>query len=136
MDDDFKKLKVWSKAHEIALEAFKVTRTFPREEMYGLTSQLRRAAASVGANIAEGCRRRSDGDMSRFLRIARGSATEMEYHLLLARDLGLLDEDRFQAFNRKVDEVQRMLTALINRLEIARKSGISRSTSNAKAAQF
>ena len=127
--DDFKKLKVWARAHEITLEAYKVTRIFPREELYGLTAQVRRAAASIGANIAEGCGRRCDGDMCRFLRIARGSATELEYHLILARDLGLLEQERFRAFAGKVDETQRMLTALIERLETSRKEAPHRDSS-------
>jgi len=93
---DFKELKVWQKAHQMTLNTYRTTSTFPRDEIYGLTSQLRRAAASIGANIAEGCGRRSDGDMCRFLQIARGSASEVEYHFLLARDLHLLDEKTFQ----------------------------------------
>jgi len=98
---DFKQLKVWRKAHEMTLDTYRVTAAFPREEMYGLTSQLRRAAASIGANIAEGCGRRSDGEMCRFLQIARGSASETEYHFLLARDLHLLAEKDFQMLTRK-----------------------------------
>jgi four helix bundle protein len=88
--EDFKDLRVWAKAHELTLLIYKRTRTFPKEEVYGLTSQTRRAASSVGANIAEGCGRRSDGEMKRFLQIARGSASELEYHLLLAKDLSFL----------------------------------------------
>ena len=83
---DFKELRVWQKAHSLALEVYQATRSFPRDEIYGLTSQIRRAAVSVGANIAEGCGRRSDGEFARFLQIARGSASELEYHLLFARD--------------------------------------------------
>jgi four helix bundle protein len=94
--EDFKNLKVWAKAHEMTLVVYRKTQTLPREEVYGLTSQLRRAAASVGANIAEGCGRRSDGEMRRFLQIARGSASELEYHLLLARDLHLLKALHFE----------------------------------------
>jgi four helix bundle protein len=110
---DFKQLKVWRKALEMTLETYRVTAAFPREEMYGLTSQLRRAAASIGANIAEGCGRRSDGEMCRFLQIARGSASETEYHVLLARDLHLLAEKDFQMLTQKADELQRMLTGLM-----------------------
>ena len=110
---DFKQLKVWRKAHEMTIETYRVTSCFPREEMYGLTSQLRRAAASVGANIAEGCGRRSDGEMVRFLQIARGSASEVEYHVLLARDLRFMEESDFRALTRQSDELQRMLTALM-----------------------
>ncbi|HKI27551.1 MAG TPA: four helix bundle protein [Candidatus Sulfotelmatobacter sp.] len=110
---DFKQLKVWRKAHEMTLDTYRVTAAFPKEEMYGLTSQLRRASASIGANIAEGCGRRSDGEMCRFLQIARGSASEVEYHFLLARDLRFLDEKEFQKLTRQADELQRMLTGLM-----------------------
>ena len=110
---DFKELKVWQKAHQMTLHTYRVTACFPKEEMYGLTSQLRRAAASIGANVAEGCGRRSDGDMCRFLQIARGSASEVEYHLLLAKDLRFLDEQEFRLLSHQADELQRMLTALI-----------------------
>ena len=119
---DFKNLKVWQKAYQMTLCTYRVTTGFPKEEMYGLTSQLRRAAASIGANIAEGCGRRSDGDMCRFLQIARGSASEAEYHFLLARDLHLLDETEFRLLSRQADELQRMLTALIQRVQTARNS--------------
>ena len=85
--------------------------------MYGLTSQLRRAAASIGANIADGCGRMSDGEMKRFLQIARGSASELEYHFLLARDLQLLDNDECRNLESKVLEVQRMLASLVQRLQ-------------------
>ncbi len=94
---DFKELKVWEKAHALTLAVYQGTRCFPREEIYGLTSQLRRAASSVAANIVEGCGRRSDGEFTRFLQIARGSASELEYHLLLARDLHLLSESAFRS---------------------------------------
>jgi len=115
--EDFKDLKVWTKAHELTLVVYRRTRVFPKEEMYGLTSQLRRAAASIGANIAEGCGRRSDGEMKRFLQIARGSASELEYHFHLARDLQLLDNDEFKNLEGKVLEVQRMLASLVQRLQ-------------------
>jgi four helix bundle protein len=114
---DFKELKVWAKAHEVTLLVYDETRTFPREEVYGLTSQIRRAAASVAANIVEGCGRRSDGEFKRFLQIARGSACELEYHLLLARDLKFLNEDSFRKLDGLVVEVQRMLTSLVQRLQ-------------------
>ena len=116
---DFKQLKVWAKAHEMTLGVYRATKHFPREELFGMTSQMRRAASSMGANIAEGCGRRCDGDLARFLHIARGSATELECHLLLARDLELLPVDRFSALAMQVDEIQRMLTTLIQRVQPA-----------------
>jgi four helix bundle protein len=85
--------------------------------VYALTSQIRRAAASIPANVAEGCGRRSDGEFTRFLQIARGSASELEYHLLLSHDLGSLADERFEEMNNKLVEVQRMLTALVQRVQ-------------------
>jgi four helix bundle protein len=114
--EDFKDLKVWVKAHELTLGVYKKTRSFPREELFGLTSQLRRASASVGANIAEGCGRRSDGEMKRFLQIARGSASELEQHLILSKDLDLLTATEFSDLEGKVLEVQRMLAAFVQHL--------------------
>ena len=113
---DFKELKIWMKAHKMTMNVYEETRCFPKEELYGLTSQLRRAAASTGAN-AEGCGRRSDGEFTRFVQIARGSASELEYHLLLARDLRLLAEDGFRKLDGQVAEVQRMLTSLVQRVQ-------------------
>jgi four helix bundle protein len=114
---DFKELKVWEKAHALTLLVYAETRAFPKEELYGLTSQLRRAAASVGANIVEGCGRRSDGEFTRFLQISRGSAAELEYHLLLARDLDLLNETKWRKLDSMVVEIERMLTALVQRVQ-------------------
>jgi four helix bundle protein len=95
---------------------YKTTKDFPREELFGITSQMRRAASSIGANIAEGTGRRSDGELTRYLHIARGSAAELEYHLL-ARDLDLLSTVKFDLLNGQVDEVQRMLTSLIQQVQ-------------------
>lgn len=114
---DFKELKVWHKAYALSLAVYERSRSFPREEIYGLTSQLRRAAVSVGANIAEGCGRRSDGEFIRFWQIARGSASEMEHHLLLARDLKFLTGEAHRDLEKKVIEVQRMLTSLVTSIE-------------------
>lgn len=114
---DFKDLHVWSKAHSMTIGIYKATKEFPREELFGITSQMRRAASSIGANIAEGTGRRSDGELARFLRIARGSAAELEYHLLLAHDLDLLLSVKFDLLRGQVDEVQRMLTSLIQQVQ-------------------
>ena len=116
--EDFKDLRVWQKAYELTLNVYKTSGTFPKEEMYGLTSQLRRATISIGANIAEGCGRRSDPEMRRFLQIARGSANEVECHLLLARDLRFLPPDDFKNLEQMVLEIQRMLASLVQRLSI------------------
>ncbi len=113
---NYKELVVWRKAHRMTLDIYGVTRTFPKEELYGLTSQMRRPAASIGANMAEGSGRRSNNEICRFLQIARGSASEAEYHILLARGLELLGKEEFRRLSRQADEVQRMLTALIQSL--------------------
>ena len=113
---NFRNLKVWGKAHASTLDVYRLSRSFPREEMYGLTSQMRRASASIGANIAEGSCRRGDVDFARFLQIAAGSAAELEYHLLLSRDLELLEESDYQQVSDEAVEVKRMLAALMQKL--------------------
>jgi four helix bundle protein len=90
---NFRELKVWEKSHRLTLEVYQATTGFPREEMYGLTSQIRRASASIPANIAEGRGRSGVAELARFLHIATGSASELDYHLMLARDLGFLADD-------------------------------------------
>ena len=113
---DFRSLLVWQKAHGLTMEIYRVTAGFPKEELYGLTSQMRRAAASIPMNIAEGCGRGSDADFARFLQISLGSASELEYQLVLARDLGYVVPDRHAALEGSVMEVKRMLTAFLQRL--------------------
>lgn len=113
---DFRNLKVWEKAHALALEVYQKTKDFPGEERYGLTSQMRRCAMSVPTNIAEGCGRGSDSEMARFLQIAMGSACELEYTLLLAKDLGMLNGPGHEALAPKLAEVKRMLASFIKKL--------------------
>jgi four helix bundle protein len=110
---DFRDLKVWEKSHEFVLNAYGVTRDFPREELYGLTSQLRRAAVSVPTNIAEGCGRGTDSDFARFLQIAIGSACEAEYLLLLSRGLNYLSNESHDGLTNAISEVKRMLAAML-----------------------
>lgn len=117
---DFRGLQVWNKAHELIQQIYAETQAFPKEERYGLTSQVRRAGVSIAANIDEGCGRGSDKDFGRFLQIAMGSASETEYLLLLARDLGFLAEDSHDAFDCQTAEVKRMLASLILRLKADR----------------
>ena len=114
---DFRNLRVWQAAHRLTLSVYRVTSTFPSHERYGLVSQLRRAAASIGANIAEGCGRSSDADARRCLHVALGSACEVLNHALLARDLGLLDEASFIMLESELLPVRRMLVRLIERLD-------------------
>ncbi|HZB92307.1 MAG TPA: four helix bundle protein [Stellaceae bacterium] len=113
---NFRDLKVWHKAHAVVLAVYRATEFFPTDERYGITSQTRRAATSVPANIAEGCGRSTSADLARFLDVAFGSASELEYLLLLALDLGLLDSAAHDAMLGEVQEVKRMLTALIGRV--------------------
>lgn len=112
---DFKKLKVWEKGHRLTLAVYKLTTQFPKHELYGLTSQMRRAAASIVSNIAEGCGRTGRADFARFLQMAAGSASELEYQLLLAHDLIFLKPEEYQNLERAVVEVKRMLTVLMQR---------------------
>jgi four helix bundle protein len=109
---DFKKLEVWQVAHTVACQVYRETAGFPKTEAYGLTAQLRRSAASIPANIAEGCGRRGDLEFSRFVRIGLGSATELEYHLLLSRDIGLLTSATYENLSAQVLRVQGMLAGL------------------------
>ena len=114
---DFRKQKVWEKSHLLALEIYRATEKFPREELYGLTGQIRRASASIPANIAEGCGKDGDADFGRFLQIARGSASELEYHLLLAKDLGFLKQNDYDQLHKEANEVKQMLTNFIKKLK-------------------
>ena len=114
---DFRDLKVWEKAHQLTLAVYKSTKRFPRDEVYGLTGQIRRACASIPANVAEGCGRGGDAELARFLQIAMGSASELEYHFLLAHDLGLLDDSVYDELTGEVTEVKRMLTSFLQKLK-------------------
>ena len=113
---DFRELKVWQKAHGLTLAVYRLTAAFPRAEMYGLTSQLRRSSSSVPANLAEGRGRGGDGEFARFCSIAMGSAAETEYHLLLAKDLNLIKPEEYKKVAEQATEVKRMLTALLQKL--------------------
>jgi len=116
---DFRDLEVWKKAHELTLAIYKCTENFPKHELFGLTSQMRRCSASIAANIAEGCGRSNNGDFHRFLQNAMGSAVELDYHVLLARDLGYLDTaDAILA--PRVVAVKQMLSKLSRKVAIDR----------------
>ena len=112
----FRKLAVWHKAHASTVAVYQATGNYPRDELYGLTSQTRRAAVSIPANIAEGCGRSTDADFARFLEIAFGSANELEYHLLLACDLQFLAAEKCENLTTSVREVKQMLASFIRRL--------------------
>src|SRR3990172_12562119 len=106
---DFKKIQVWEKAHQFTLRLYKATSFLQKEEIYGLTSQIRRAAASIPANIAEGCGRDTQAELARFVHIAGGSASELEYHLILAHDLGYIDDKAYPELDSAINEIKRML---------------------------
>lgn len=117
---DFRTLRVWRKAHELTLVIYTATKTFPKEELFGLTSQMRRASASVPANIAEGCGRETDAEFQRFLQIAFGSLSELDYQLILASDLGFIAPDRRAETESTLVEVRKMLATLIRKVQSSR----------------
>ena len=114
---DFRNLQVWDKAHGLTMNVYKATMSFPKEELYGLTSQIRRSSASIPTNIAEGCGRNGDAELARFISISMGSASELEYQLLLAHDLNYLDQDTYTNLHEKGTEVKRMLAGFIKTLK-------------------
>lgn len=117
---DFRELEVWHKAHELTLAVYRVTQKFPKAEIYGLISQMRRASYPVAANIAEGCGRKTDADFARYLQNAFASASELEYFLILASDLELLHKSDYQTLSAQTVEVKKMLAAFIRRLSADR----------------
>jgi len=114
---DFRNLKVWQKGHQFVLAVYKVSAGFPKEELYGLTSQIRRSCASIPTNIAEGCCRGTDAEFSRFVQIAMGSASETEYQLLLAHDLGYLPTKDYETLSQQIIEIKQMITALLKKAD-------------------
>jgi four helix bundle protein len=114
---NYRELKVWAKAHSLMLDLYRLSLSFPREEVYGVTSQLRRAALSIGSNLAEGCGRRTSGELARFVRIAMGSASELDYQLLVCHDLGYLKAADFQKASKNLVEIRKMLTSFLNKVE-------------------
>jgi len=111
---DFRSLMVWEKGHQLTLSIYKHTHSFPKEELYGLSSQIRRASSSIAINIAEGCGRGSEADFARFLQIAFGSASETEYLLLLCFELGYLSEEHYAETNLQIQEIKKMLAKLMS----------------------
>ena len=113
---DFKQLKVWEKSHRFTLAIYQITGHFPKNELYGLISQLRRAVASIPTNIAEGYGRNGQTERSHFLNIALGSTCEVEYLLLLSKDLGYIPEAEYCKCNSSLEEICKMLTSLYNKI--------------------
>ena len=113
---DFKKYDIWQLSHHLTLEVYKITSLFPKEEMYGITSQLRRASSSVPTNISEGCGRNSDAEFNQFLNIALGSASETEYLLILSKDLKYIPLEVFESLDQKVNIIKSKIYKLKEKL--------------------
>jgi four helix bundle protein len=114
---DFRNLIVWENAHQLTLSVYHYTKPFPKEELYGLTRQIRRCCASIPANIAEGCGKKGNAEFHRYLMIATGSASELDYHLLLSRDLGYLPDTDYRRLSRRLSQLRRQLSALVEKVE-------------------
>ena len=117
---NFRDLEVWKRAHNLTLEVYRATEKFPKHELYGLTSQMRRASSSIAANIAEGCGKKTEADFARYLQNAFGSASELEYFLLLSFDLGLLPKPEYERLTGDTIEIKKMLAAFIQTLHAER----------------
>ena len=114
---DFRTLKVWQDSHQLTLDIYKATKNFPKEELFALTSQMRRASSSIPTNIAEGCGRGTSKDFARFLQITVGSAYELDYHLILANDLSYLKGEIYLDLSEKVTKLKKQTTALIQKVQ-------------------
>jgi four helix bundle protein len=130
---NFKELKVWSAAYQLTLSLYQATQQFPKQELFGLTSQIRRCSSSIGANLAEGCGRQGDGEMGRFIQIAMGSASELEYHLLLARDLKFLATPEHETLQSSLTGIRKMLASLLQVIIESKEKRIPRSKITAKS---
>lgn len=113
---NFKKYDIWVLSHALTLKIYEITNSFPKEEIYGLISQIRRATSSIPTNISEGCGRESDTEFNRFLTIAIGSASEVEYLIILAKDLNYLNEDSFNKLNEDINTIKRKIYTLKQKL--------------------
>ena len=114
---DFKNIEMWQRSHKLTIEIYKATQQFPKEEIFGLTSQIRRAVSSIPTNIAEGCGRRTNAELANFLNIASGSASEVEYEILLAKEVGYITEVQCDAWTKEVCEIRCMLAAYMKKLK-------------------
>jgi len=115
---DFKKYTIWESRHKLTLTVYKITDNFPKSELFGLTSQMRRASASVPSNIAEGCGRESDIEFKRFLIIASGSASELLYLLILSKDIGYISNEQFEEFEIALTTLRKSIHQLIKKIAV------------------
>ncbi len=113
---DYKNFTVWQKSHQLTLDVYKIVNDFPKEELFGLVSQMKRSSSSIPTNIAEGCGRNSDKEFARFLIIAFGSANELEYQFILSRDLNFIDAEMSEKLMFQIEEIKKMLNSLISKL--------------------
>lgn len=114
---DFHKIDVWKRSHQLTVAIYKITETFPKNEIFGLTSQIRRAISSVPTNIAEGCGRNSDAELFNFLNIASGSAAEVEYQIVLSKELGYIAEPVATELANEIAEIRKMLGSYMRKLK-------------------
>lgn len=122
---DFKELEIWKRSHKLTVDIYRATQKFPKEEIYGLTSQIRRAVSSIPTNIAEGCGRRTNAELANFLNIASGSASEVEYELLLAKEIGYITAEQNDVWTKEIGEIRSMLAAYMRTLTSNQKSVVS-----------
>ena len=113
---NFRELQIWQKSHQFTLRTYLFTKSYPKEELFGLTSQMRRSSSSIPSNIAEGCGRNTNPDFKRFLVIASGSSAELEYQLILSKDLNYISEKTFKELEIELIEIRKMLHSFINKI--------------------
>ena len=119
---NFKELLIWQRSHQLVLEIYLITKSFPKDELFGLTSQMRRSSASIPTNIAEGCSRNSDAEMNRFLIIAQDSATELEYQIILSKDLSYISTEIFDTLCLELTEIRKMINTFSQKTFAIHKS--------------
>jgi four helix bundle protein len=114
---DFQQLEFWQRSHKLTLQVYHLTKSFPKEEIYTLVSQMRRSASSVPTNIAEGCGRHSSTELKRFLVIAAGSTSELQYQFILCKDLGYITETIFKELSNEISQIRKMIFSYCERLK-------------------
>ena len=114
---NFQELSIWQRSHSLTLKIYEITRSFPSDEIFGVTSQMRRSSSSVPTNIAEGCGRESNADLIRFLTIASGSVSELQYQILLSKDLGYINQSIYLEITNETIEIRKMIYSFIQKLK-------------------